>query len=169
MALATLNNRKLWLGSLLLLTVLAALWPVPDREPASSKARDGIAASRHHDQAATVGVAFAPLAGATATDQSALIGDLFPQQTWVPPPPPPPPAVQQAPAAPPLPFTYGGRYTEGSDTMIFLVEGNQVHRVRQGDTVKEIYRVERIEQASISLTYLPLGTTHILPTGGLLP
>ena len=166
MALATFNNRKLWIGSLLLLTVLAAVWPVPEREPASSKAGVGIATSRHHDQAAMVSVAFAPLAGATATNQTAVIGDLFPQQTWA---PPTPPVIQQTPAAPPLPFTYGGRYTEGSDTMIFLKEGNQVHRVRQGDTVKDTYRVEKIESASISLTFLPLGTTQILPTGGLLP
>lgn len=166
MALATFNNRKLWLGSLLLLTVLAAVWPVPEREPAAPKTRAGIAASRHQDQAAMVSVAFAPLAGATATNEPAAIGGLFPQQTWA---PPSPPAAQQAPAAPPLPFTYGGRYTDGDNVTIFLIEGNQMHKVRQGDTVKETYRIEKIEQASISLTYLPLGTTQILPTGGLLP
>lgn len=166
MALATFNNRKLWLGSLLLLTVLAAMWPVQDREPISSKARDGTAASRHHDRAVMVSMAFAPLAGATAANQPAAIGDLFPQQTWA---LPPPPVAQQSSAAPPLPFTYGGRYTEGNNITIFLIEGNQMHRVQQGDTIKETYRVEKIEPASISLIYLPLGTTHILPTGGLKP
>lgn len=166
MAITNLNNRKLWLGSLLLLTVLAALWPVPDREPASSRARDGIAAGRPHGQATMVSVAFAPLSAATAPNESASSGDLFPQQTWA---PPTPPVVQQALATPPLPFKYGGRYTEGNNTMIFLVEANQVHKVRQGDTIKETYRVEKIEQASISLTYLPLGTIQILPTGALLP
>lgn len=161
----TFNNRKLWLGSLLLLTVLAAVWPVPDRETAPSKPRDGITASRHHDQAATISVVFAPLTGATATGKPAIIGDLFPSQSWA----PPPSAIQQKPVAPPLPFTYGGRYTEGSNTIIFLAEGNQVHKVRQGDKVKEIYRVEKIGAESISLTYLPLGTVQILPTGSLLP
>ena len=38
--------------------------------------------------------------------------------------------------------------------MIFLMEGNQIHRVRKGETVKEVYRVEKIESAFITLTYL---------------
>lgn len=166
MTLATFNNRKLWLGSLLLLTALAALWPVPDHELTSSKARTGKSAGHHQDPAAMVNVAFAPLTGATATSQPAEIGNLFPQQTWL---PSPSPIIQQAPSTPPLPFTFGGRYTDGSRVIIYLMEGNQMHKIQQGETIKEIYRVEKIEQASILLTYLPLGTTQILPTGALLP
>lgn len=160
------DNHKPWLWSLLLLTVLAALWPVSDREPATPEARNGGAASRHHDPATGAGVAFSPIAGEAGTDESAPIGDLFPSQTWTPPPPPP---IPQKPTAPPLPFTYGGSYTEGGDTKIFLMEGEQVYTARQGDTVKGTYRVEKIEPAAISLIYLPLGTPQTLPTGGLIP
>lgn len=115
-----------------------------------------------------VTVAFAPFHEAGAV-KSAIIGDLFPQQSWLPPPPLPPPTVQQTPTAPPLPFTFGGRYTEGNNITVFLMERNQMHKVKQGDTINGSYRVEKIEQAFISFTYLPMNTSHILPTGVLLP
>jgi len=159
MAPATFKNRKLWLGSLLLLTVLAALWPVPDREPVSSKPASK-PASRHQD----LTVSFAPLEAAKSGITA--IGELFPPQTWT---PPATSVVKPAPVAPPLPFTFGGRYTEDNNVTIFLIEGKQMHKVKQGEIINGTYKVEKIEQASISLTYLPLGATQILPTGVLLP
>ena len=166
MAPAKYNNRKIWLGTLLLLTVLAAIWPTTEREGIVPASRESGSARTHH-AAPTMGeMAALPLAPKTKTGEPATVNDLFPAQTWN---TPPPPATKQEPVAPPMPFTFGGRYTEGNDTMIFLVEGNQIYRVRQGDTVKETYRVDKIEAASISLTYLPLGTAQILPTGDLLP
>ena len=67
--------------------------------------------------------------------------------------------------APALPFTYGGRYTEGSNVFVFLNEGAKMHTVRQGDTVNATYRIDNIAPAAITLTYLPLGLQQILQTG----
>ena len=49
------------------------------------------------------------------------------------------------------------------------MDGTKMLRVQQGETINEKYRIDKIEQASLSITYLPLGTTQILPTGVLLP
>lgn len=167
MTFAIFHNRKFWLGSLLLLTVLAAIWPISDRKSASPEAKDRPDSVRRHSPVSAENIAFAPLDGATIKTERTTINNLFPTQTWATPFVATP--AQQEPVAPPLPFSYGGRYTEGSDTMIFLVDGTQVYKVRQGETFKENYLVEKIEAASISLIYLPLGTQQILPTGGLLP
>ena len=166
---AKYNNRKMWLGMLLLLTVLAAIWPMPDRERSIvSASREGGPSRAQHAAIADTTMAkvsFLPLSPEMQSGRHTTVNNLFPAQTWA---PPTPPATKQE-TAPSLPFTFGGRYTEGNDTIVFLMEGNQVHRVRKGETIKEIYRVDKIEPASITLTYLPLGTTQILPTGDLLP
>jgi hypothetical protein len=164
---AIFNNRKFWLGALLLLTVLAAIWPISDRKTASPEAKDSPDSSRRHSPVFAEKMAFAPLDGAATKTERTTINNLFPSQTWALPPSSTP--IQQKPDAPPLPFSFGGRYTEGGDTMIFLLDGAQVYKVRQGETFKENYQVEKIEAASISIIYLPLGTHQILPTGDLLP
>jgi hypothetical protein len=167
MALAIPNTRKLLLGSLLLLTVLAAVWPTPDHETAAPGYETGKSTYRPRAVAAVLDAAFAPLVRAAAPEPTAPAGNLFPQQTWT--PPPPPTAVKPVAVAPPLPFTFAGRYTDGDKITVYLMEGGQMHRVRQGETVNGNYRLDKIEQASISFTYLPLGTTQSLPTGVLQP
>ncbi len=159
----SLNPRKIWLGVLLLITVLAAIWPVHDPETALPKPAK---TTPPGNPTAVPAIAFAPLKAAVP-DKAAPIMDLFPQQSWM---PPPPPQLQPAkPVAPALPFIFAGRYTEGENVTIFLMEGSQMHKVKQGDTIKGTYKIEKIEQASISLTYLPMNTTQILATGVLLP
>lgn len=166
MAFARFNNRKIWFGMLLLLTVLAAVWPVEDKDILSPEMPDRAARGRHSSHADALTVNFSPLIRDTVSEGSAIANDLFPQQTWA---PPSPPVVPQTPSAPPLPFTFGGRYIDGTHTTIFLVEGNQMHRVQQGETINGTYRVEKIEQSSITLIYLPLGTPQILSTGVPMP
>lgn len=169
MARIKFNNRKIGLGLLLLVTVLAAIWPTPDQNAIVTTTKENISARTIRPTATTMPEAlFSPLASNTEAGTRATVNDLFPAQTWTP-PAPPPPASKQEPAAPPLPFAFAGRYVDGNDTMIFLKEGDQMLRVRKGDTIREVYRVDKIEPAAISLTYLPLGTLQTLPTGGLLP
>jgi hypothetical protein len=160
------QNRKLWLGAVLLLTILAAAWPVAERKAAAPEKMQGLTVKFTQSQTAGVNVAFVPLDTTSDTIKFTPIGELFSQQTWA---SPAPAVVQPAPVAPPLPFTFGGRYTEGNKVILYLMDGNQMLRVQLGDIVKDKYRVDKIEQAAISLTYLPLGTTQILPTGVLLP
>lgn len=163
----TAARRKIILGLALALTAAAALWPLPEDEsaPAPRKARDAAKSAP-----ASTGLPALPRLAdnaATAADE-APAGNLFPAQTWM---PPPPPVSEQAaaPVAPPLPFRFGGRYVEGGQTMVFLIEGERVHSVRLGDTINAAYRIDAIEAAAVQLTYLPLNTRQSLPTGSLTP
>ncbi|MBI4986641.1 MAG: hypothetical protein HZC24_15190 [Rhodocyclales bacterium] len=92
--------------------------------------------------------------------------DLFPAQTWT---PAPALAPETQPVAPPLPFSFGGRYVEAGRTLVFLMEGERVHAVRVGDTIKGAYRVDAIEPTVVQLTYLPLNLRQSLPTGSVPP
>ena len=150
-----------WLWVVLLATVIAAIWPVEEK-PADSVA-GGSSADRHRGQPrGNTPPPPVPTLTASKPVQESEIADLFPRQGWT---PPAVSAVPAAPAAPPLPFTFGGRYTEGTKIFIFLTEGAKMHAVREGDTVNATYRIEKIDPAAITLTYLPLGLQQILPTG----
>jgi hypothetical protein len=91
-------------------------------------------------------------------------GDPFRARSWEPEQRPtlrhvaPPP-----PQAPPLPFAYLGRMIDGEDTTVFLVRQDRNYVVRAGDTLDGAYRVAKIEEDALVLTYLPLGTEQTLP------
>ncbi len=70
---------------------------------------------------------------------------------------PPPP-----PQAPPLPFRYLGKLIEDGRTTAFIVSGERNLIVREGDTLQGAYRVERIEDQSMTFTYLPLKQSQML-------
>jgi hypothetical protein len=95
-------------------------------------------------------------------------GNAFESKSWyVPPPPPPPPKPlpPPPPTAPPLPFTYLGRYEDLAKPVIFLVRGDRVLLVREGDTIEGNYRVEGIVGTALGLTYLPLNIRQSLDIG----
>lgn len=98
-------------------------------------------------------------------------GDAFGPTSWyVPPPPPPPPPVQAPvppppPTAPPLPFSYFGRYEEDGAKTILLLKGERMYTVAEGDVIEQTYRVERLANGQLELTYLPLNITQTLSTG----
>ncbi|MGH8677284.1 MAG: hypothetical protein ACREUQ_02890 [Burkholderiales bacterium] len=150
----------------MLLTVVAALWPLPDRDLS-----DGVSTgSRALRDRTSVGNPFAAQQiGSLTPPRPAAQGeivDLFARQSWT---PPEAGAAPEKPVAPPLPFAYGGRYTEGGDTVVLLLEGAKMHKARQGDSIDATYRIESIAHASITLTYLPLGQQQVLQTGSPTP
>jgi len=75
-------------------------------------------------------------------------------------PPPPPP-----PQAPPLPFSYLGKLAEGSETKVFLTQGDRNLVVKSGDVIDNTYRVDEIGEAMVVMTYLPLSVKQTLPIG----
>jgi hypothetical protein len=104
-------------------------------------------------------------------------GDAFAAHSWQPPPPPPPvkkpvaapePAPEPPPpAAPPLPFTFLGAFeTAGAKQVFYLVEGDKVHAVTEGEIVNEIYQVETVTPEEMVLMYLPLKLRQTLALGG---
>ncbi len=107
-----------------------------------------------------------PPAAAPADDPVA--GNAFGAVSWyVPPPPPPPPKPRPPPppTAPPLPFSYLGRYVEDGVTLILLVRGERIYTVSEGEVIDNTYRVERLTRGRLELTYLPLDIRQTLSTG----
>jgi hypothetical protein len=133
-----------------------ALPPAP-RPPARPVPRLELEPLRNED---------APAAAEPAT------GNPFGAMSWhVPPPPPPPKAVVQPPpppppSAPPVPFTFMGRYEEGGVRIILLVRDDRIYTVSEGDVIDKTYRIERLAGGQLELTYLPLGTRQTINTGG---
>lgn len=97
--------------------------------------------------------------------------DLFAAHSWYVAPPPPPPAPPPAPVAPPppqappLPFAFLGKLQEPERLRVFLVRGERTYTVSEGDVLDGAYRVERVTDTQISLTYLPLNQIQTLALG----
>jgi hypothetical protein len=105
-------------------------------------------------------------------------GDAFAAHSWQPPPPPqprpklvapepeladPPPAP---PAAPPLPFTFLGAFeATGGKRVLYIVEGDKVHTVSEGEIVNELYQVEAVGADEMVFMYLPLKLKQTLSLG----
>jgi hypothetical protein len=102
---------------------------------------------------------------------SGAVADAFEGTTWYVPPPPPPPAPPAKPlpppppTAPPLPFTYLGRYQESSKPIFFLVKGDSVLSVSEGDVIEGAYRIDGVEGSLLNLTYLPLNIRQTINIG----
>jgi len=95
-------------------------------------------------------------------------GNAFESKSWYVPPPPPPPAKPlppPPPTAPPLPFTYLGRYEDLAKPVIFLVRGDRVLMVSAGDVIEGTYRVDGIVGTALGLTYLPLNIRQTIDVG----
>lgn len=74
----------------------------------------------------------------------------------------PPPAP---PGAPPLPFRYMGKLVDGDDVSVFLTHGSRNLVVHAGETIDSKYRVDRIGESVMTLTYLPLNQQQTLALG----
>ncbi len=109
-----------------------------------------------------------------ATAAAVPAADLFAAQSWyVAPPPlvalaptaPPPPA---RPMAPPLPFKFIGKLDDSQTLRVFLMRGEQVLVVSEGDLIDTTYQVKQLDAERMTLVYLPLGITQSLSVGGAL-
>jgi hypothetical protein len=102
---------------------------------------------------------------ADATNANAL----FAPKSWYTPPPPPPPLAEQpaaAPTAPPLPFAFLGRYTDGNDeTVYFVTRDDRVYDVKPGSAIDSLYSVESVEGGQLVFLYKPLNVRQQLATG----
>lgn len=97
----------------------------------------------------------------------------FVPKSWRPPPPPPPPPAPAVkppppppPSAPPVPFTFLGRYEEGGTRILMLVRGDRMYTVSEGDVIEQTYKVGPLAGGQLELTYLPMGVRQTLSTGG---
>lgn len=90
---------------------------------------------------------------------------LFAVQSWQ--PPPPPPVVEAVePTPPPFPYVYLGGLSDDSGRTAFFTRGDRVLPVRAGETVDGAFRVDHLDQTSMSLTYLPMNKPLQVALGG---
>lgn len=72
------------------------------------------------------------------------------------------------PQAPPLPFTFLGKVTEGSETSIFLYRGGRTLTVRGAGRLDENYEVESVQDGFLVVRYIPLGERQFLELASVL-
>lgn len=188
-----MNRRRLVLGAALLATALAAYWaPRPDGDVVAPTMRDKPAAVAQ-DPAAPAAPSVPAAANAQpgrsgevpgavlrirprdqADDDSA--GSAFPAAAWVdrpalpsakPMPALPVLSVPPAPTAPPLPFRMLGRYLEDGKPAVFLQLNDQNLVVRVGDTIAEQYKVESLDDTTLTVLHLPTNQRQTLNVGAL--
>jgi hypothetical protein len=170
------RSRALWLGSALAATLLAAQWvsgddggselgqPAEDRilrkesRMPENSTREAI--SQGSDEAEQL-----HLERLEGRKFSAQAGDIFRRQSWAP-PPPPAPSKPPPPSPPPLQFKYLGRVIEGDETRVFLVLAERNYIVKPGENIDSQYRMEEVNDHSITLTYLPLNAKQMLAIAG---
>jgi hypothetical protein len=102
---------------------------------------------------------------------SAQRGDLFGTHSWQPPAPKVDAgsAAPVASAAPSMPYKFAGKLLQDGKLQIFLSKGDAVVAIQEGDTLDGAYRVESIEEAQITLLYLPLKRKETIPVSSSLP
>jgi hypothetical protein len=179
-----LDRPMTWLRKrLLVLAGLACTLALMAAVPGSQSEKDVRPASKSLTRPASPAHRPAPPARVALSDESRLplalmhrpeSGDdavnVFAAKSWYvapPPPPPPKPRPPPPPTAPPLPFTFLGKYQESpGHLVIFLVKGDKVYTVIAGDVIDGTYRVDGIKGDVLALTYLPLNITQTLDTGG---
>lgn len=156
------RHRWLILGSLLVLTLVLALWPQKaprepaPRPPAAAKAP---AAGQGRPPADTGSLGLSR--GQQGTEPRE-IRDLFAGQTWHVPPPAAPPGP---PEPPPLPFTYLGKLVDDGRVTVYLSEGERNLAVRQGEIINGTYRVKRISPTAVTFVYIPMNKQQTLDIG----
>jgi len=94
---------------------------------------------------------------------------LFAPQAWqAAPPAAPAPALapaEPAPQVPPFPYAYLGGITEDGRRMAFFASGDRVLALHAGDPVDANFRVDRLDESQMTVTYLPLDRSIPIPFG----
>ena len=88
--------------------------------------------------------------------------DPFARRSFAPAPQAAAAALPAVPGAPPLPFRYFGKLTEKGKTEVFVMRGQDLISIAPGQNIDGDYRVERITEAAIGFTYLPLNSNQSL-------
>lgn len=67
-------------------------------------------------------------------------------------------AAPEVPQAPPLPYKFIGRFSDGAGGYVYLADGEVAHAVRTGDVVASTYKVVSIQPRQMVFEHLPTGT-----------
>ena len=143
------------------LALIASL--VSGREPAETAPAARPAAERQTPAESLAGVDIAKLKRAGEPE---AVNDVLAARSLAAPAPAPGAAAADAvpatPAAPPLPFQYLGKMSDGERTLVFVGRGEEHYSVEPGLTIENTYRVETVSETAITFLFLPLGTRQVL-------
>lgn len=173
------KKRKLILGGALIVTLIAVVM-VEDEEDLTVDTVETIQPTRSSSGKSRVDIKTidsleVDLLGQRTFDAEA--GELFKSTSWLPERPqislqqqqaelekqrakaeaPPP-----APTPPPLPFKYIGKVIDGNKTRVFLADSEQNYVVTLGGRIEDQYRIDAMNDETITLTYLPLDAKQTL-------
>jgi hypothetical protein len=95
------------------------------------------------------------LSGAAATISAPSIELPSPAPVIVDMPPAPP-------TAPPLPYRFAGRFTDGSEQTFYLSRRDQLVIVKNGDTLESEYRIVGVDDQRIQFQFLATGEIQSL-------
>jgi hypothetical protein len=102
--------------------------------------------------------------------QKVQTSGLFQSKSWYTPPPPPPIssaapaslAPPPPPSPPQIPYTYIGKLVDGHDVVLFLLKNDHEYTVRVNDVLDDAYRVDKITDKEVVLTYIPMNAQQTL-------
>lgn len=77
-----------------------------------------------------------------------------------------PPLEIQPPTAPKIPFKYIGKIWGDEEYQVFIEFNGKNLIIKEGDTIQQIYKVEKISPPTMTLTYLPMNILQSMPIGG---
>lgn len=173
------KKRKLMLGGALILTLIAVVMVEDDENPIVDTI-EPIQPTRSSSEKTRVDINTIDALEVDLLGQrtfNAEAGELFKSTSWTPERPkislqqqqaelekqrakakaPPP-----APKPPPLPFKYIGKIIDGNKTQVFLADSEQNYVVRLGGHIEDQYRIDAMNDETITLTYLPLDAKQTL-------
>ena len=75
------------------------------------------------------------------------------------------PVENHKPKAPSLPFTYIGKLIEGQEVKVFLMNGQALYIVSEGDKVGDDYQLTHVDDKQLSWLYLPLNIAQQMSIG----
>lgn len=159
------RSRKIVLGIALIGTVVAAVYPVeePPAQQPMAKNRTGQLAAVKSPEAPDENIPWIEIVRAPI---AAPENNPFSDNAWRPPPPPPPkPEAPPAPMAPPFPYSYAGRMGSEEKPLLLFVSNDKSVSARVGELIDSAWRVEAVDETSISLRYLPLDQTQSISLG----
>ena len=112
-------------------------------------------------------LSIAVTATATAKRAEAERLGLFDAVAWqVPTTKAPPPPPSPKPVPPPFGYAYMGGLTEDGVRTAFFTQGERIIAVKVGDTVDAAFRIDKMTEKQMTLTYRPLNETLVLAIGG---
>ena len=172
------KKRKLLLGGALVVTLLAVALVEEEDEDSIINTVEPVQTSKsapERNKAQEGNAEYLDVSKLGQRKFNPLAGELFASTTWAPKQPqvsleeqialaeqakkaaPPP-----APTAPPLQFKYSGKAITDNETWVFLTQSGEHHITKVGGKINSQYRLDSINDSTVTVTYLPLNVKQTL-------